>query len=106
MDLESLKGLGWLLLWGALFFIMMRYGCGAHMMGGHRHGARAGPEGPASGGETKDPVCGMGVDPKSAAAASVHGGRTFYFCSASCRDRFEKAPEKYADEAQGGHQHG
>ena len=30
------------LLWGAFFFVMMRFGCGAHIMGhghGHRHGA-------------------------------------------------------------------
>lgn len=27
------------LLWGAFFFVMMRFGCGAHIMGhGHRHG--------------------------------------------------------------------
>ena len=27
------------LIWGGLFFLMMRFGCGAHMMGGHgRHG--------------------------------------------------------------------
>ena len=28
------------LLWGAFFFVMMRFGCGAHIMGhghGHRH---------------------------------------------------------------------
>lgn len=28
------------LLWGVFFFVMMRFGCGAHIMGhGHRHGA-------------------------------------------------------------------
>lgn len=27
------------LLWGAFFFVMMRFGCGAHIMGhGHKHG--------------------------------------------------------------------
>ena len=27
------------LLWGALFFVLMRFGCGVHIMGGgHRHG--------------------------------------------------------------------
>ena len=35
MDTESLKSLGWFLLWGGLFFVMMRYGCGRHLMGGH-----------------------------------------------------------------------
>jgi len=33
VDAESLKSLGSLLLWGGLFYVMMRYGCGAHMMG-------------------------------------------------------------------------
>ena len=27
------------LLWGGLFFLMMRFGCGSHMFG-HRHGDR------------------------------------------------------------------
>ena len=27
------------LLWGALFFVLMRFGCGVHIMGhGHKHG--------------------------------------------------------------------
>lgn len=103
MDTESLKGLGTLLFWGALFYMMMRFGCGAHMMGGHGHGV--------SGGE-KDPVCGMEVDPAKAAGASVHAGRTYYFCSTSCRDKFEKEPAKYAAASasgelrHGGHCHG
>jgi len=107
MDTESLKSLGSLLFWGVLFFLMMRYGCGAHMMGGHgKHGGHGG-----SGGGT-DPVCGMSVDPGKAAGASVHGGKTWYFCSASCRDKFEKEPEKYTAAAareehqHGGHHHG
>lgn len=93
MDTESLKSLGWLLVWGALFFVMMRYGCGAHMTGGHRtHGKHrhSTPDG-----EAKDPVCGMSVSPEKAAAASVLKGATYYFCSRSCRDRFEKAPGAY-----------
>lgn len=102
MDAESLKSLGWFLLWGGLFYLMMRYGCGAHMMGGH-----GGHGNTAPGDDAKDPVCGMTVDPKNAAAAAVRGGSTYYFCSISCRDKFEQAPEKYAGVAtQGGHQHG
>ena len=104
MDAESLKSLGWLLIWGGLFFVMMRYGCGAHMMGGHGHGGHGGAK-PV--GDTKDPVCGMSVDPRKAAAAAVREGMTYYFCSTSCRDKFEQAPEKYAGaSAQGGHQQG
>jgi len=43
----------------------------------------------------KDPVCGMTVDPKKAAATVEHNGKTHYFCSARCGERFRTAPEKY-----------
>lgn len=104
MDIESLKPLVSLLIWGGLFVLMMRFGCGSHIMGGHGHHGGGKRE---STGETKDPVCGMAVDPQQAAAASVYGGTTYYFCSASCRDKFEKAPSKYpATSASGGGEHG
>ncbi|MBI3001759.1 MAG: YHS domain-containing protein [Deltaproteobacteria bacterium] len=44
----------------------------------------------------KDPVCGMDVDEKKAAATTVQEGKTYYFCSNSCKARFDKEPEKYA----------
>ncbi len=44
----------------------------------------------------KDPVCGMNVDEAKAAATSVYGGKTYYFCSAACKATFEKTPAKYA----------
>jgi YHS domain-containing protein len=107
MDAETLKSIGSLLLWGGLFFVMMRFGCGAHMMGGHGGHKHGGHSGVAPGGDVKDPVCGMTVEPKSAAAAEVHGRNTHYFCSTSCRDKFEQAPDKYAGiPAQCGHQSG
>jgi len=43
----------------------------------------------------KDPVCGMSVDPKKAAGKVEHAGRTYYFCSKRCGERFEKEPEKF-----------
>jgi Cu+-exporting ATPase len=43
----------------------------------------------------KDPVCGMTVDPKNAATSVEHDGKTYYFCSARCGERFRSAPEKY-----------
>jgi YHS domain-containing protein len=95
MDTESLKTLGTVLLWAGLIFVMMRYGCGAHMMrrrDGHTHGADAAASAPG-----KDPVCGMDVTPRSAVGAAVHAGNTYYFCSARCRDAFERAPEQYVN---------
>ncbi len=48
----------------------------------------------------KDPVCGMAVDPKTAAGKSEHKGKTYYFCSIGCRKAFDKEPEKYVNLAQ------
>ena len=42
-----------------------------------------------------DPVCGMKVDEKKAAAKSDHMGKTYYFCSLACKKAFDKDPEKY-----------
>ena len=41
--------------------------------------------------ETRDPVCGMTVDPATAKYSSQRGGTTYYFCSAGCKESFEKA---------------
>jgi len=43
----------------------------------------------------KDPVCGMEVDPHTAENRAEYAGRTYYFCSARCRERFAAAPMKY-----------
>jgi Cu+-exporting ATPase len=43
----------------------------------------------------KDPVCGMDVDPHTAKHRADHSGRTYYFCSARCRERFVADPTKF-----------
>ena len=43
----------------------------------------------------KDPVCGMEVDPKTAAASREHEGKTYHFCSPGCAKDFEQNPQKY-----------
>jgi YHS domain-containing protein len=43
-----------------------------------------------------DPVCGMRIDPDDAAATAEHEGKTYFFCSEACRDRFEADPASYA----------
>ena len=42
----------------------------------------------------RDPVCGMAVDPKSAAATVERNGESFYFCSTHCRDKFVTGNEQ------------
>ncbi len=45
--------------------------------------------------EVVDPVCGMKVDPSSAAASAQHDGNTYYFCSEHCANSFRAEPRKY-----------
>lgn len=40
-----------------------------------------------------DPICGMTVDPATAAAKAEHKGQTYYFCARSCLERFRTDPE-------------
>ncbi|HXU29991.1 MAG TPA: heavy metal translocating P-type ATPase [Thermoanaerobaculia bacterium] len=42
-----------------------------------------------------DPVCGMTVNPATAKHRAEHGGKTYYFCGAGCREKFEKDPARY-----------
>ncbi|MGN6544839.1 MAG: heavy metal translocating P-type ATPase, partial [Aureliella sp.] len=42
-----------------------------------------------------DPVCGMTVDPATAAGSLEHDGQTYYFCSQSCRQKFASNPAQY-----------
>jgi len=43
-----------------------------------------------------DPVCKMTVEPARAAAQSTYRGQTYYFCAVSCKQAFDKEPEKYS----------
>lgn len=49
----------------------------------------------AAGSET-DPICGMSVDPATAAAKRDYNGKTYYFCGAGCAAAFDKNPAQYA----------
>ena len=56
-----------------------------HQSEGHsRHGSHV-----------TDPVCGMKVDPQSAAGSFEHGGVKYYFCSKHCLAQFRADPAKY-----------
>lgn len=104
----------YLLFWAALFFVMMRFGCGAHIMGHGGHGHRGSHEGsgdrlqePAT---VIDPVCGMTVATPGA-KSSLYQGKAYYFCSATCRDKFEATPQQWVGEEpsaapEGEHHHG
>lgn len=96
-----MEALVYFAIWAALIFVMMRFGCGAHVMGhgqsdGRSTNAREAPK-PLRWVPTKtdiDPVCGKAVQTDKAKSA-VHDGTVYYFCSRECRERFETAPELY-----------
>ncbi|KUO64177.1 MAG: copper-transporting ATPase [Alphaproteobacteria bacterium BRH_c36] len=71
---------------------------------GHDHGshqrsseARGAVLEPGRDATTTDPVCGMRVNIATAEHKTQHDGQDVYFCSARCKDKFEAAPDKYAD---------
>ena len=83
-----MEGLIWLLIVAALFYVMMRFGCGAHIV----HGSHSGHGGVEAGG--KDPVCGMSVEADKGYTKS-HAGTRHWFCSKTCLEKFETEPQKY-----------
>lgn len=99
-----MESLVYFLIWGAAIFLMMRFGCGAHIMGhGHGHadlrsdGNKASPNvGPlATPPENAvDPLCHMKVETAKAKSA-VYDGNVYYFCSQDCRAKFEADPQTY-----------
>jgi len=44
---------------------------------------------------TIDPVCNMKVSEETVAEKSTYKGKAYYFCSALCKQLFDREPEKY-----------
>ena len=88
----------YLIFWAFLFVFMMRFGCGAHVMGHRHHARQVGSHSDMSfpsNGMACDPVCGMKV-PVASAKSCLRDGRPYYFCSQDCREKFEaSASEKF-----------
>jgi YHS domain-containing protein len=87
-------------IFAAGLFLMVRFGCGRHMMGHAQSHAHVGAPGggadgpPVAPNEDVDPVCGMVVSTSSAITATFEG-KTYHFCSDSCRKRFAASPATY-----------
>jgi P-type Cu+ transporter len=54
---------------------------------------------PTSAQAVVDPVCGMTIDPADAVGHVDYHGKTYYFCSQSCLDRFRADPERFLQPA-------
>jgi len=59
-------------------------------------GARAAVPAADPGAAVVDPVCGMTVQAAGARYTSAYDGKTFKFCSMSCKERFDREPERYS----------
>jgi len=46
---------------------------------------------------TRDPVCGMDVDPTAKKPVADYEGRRFHFCAERCRERFVDNPEGFIE---------
>ena len=44
----------------------------------------------------RDPVCGMKIKKKDAAATTTYAGKKYYFCTVDCQTAFLKEPAGYA----------
>lgn len=100
-----MEGLVSLLLFAALFYFMMRFGCGAHMVHGHgggegEHAGHGGHAGHQESARAVDPVCGMEVAPGQG-YTKMYKGREYRLCSRPCLDKFDANPEQHAS-VQGG----
>jgi len=51
-------------------------------------------------GKVKDPVCGMDVDPVKAKYKFEHQGKSYFFCSSGCLEKFRKNPGNYLNQSQ------
>ena len=87
-----MEGLGTLLFWAIIFFVIMRFGCGAHMI--HGHGKHGDSHGSADQNKHIDPVCDMEVEVDKG-YGKMYEGSLYRFCSRNCLDKFDSNPVRY-----------
>lgn len=102
MEFVLQNGLYFLLI-GAMGFMMFKGGgcCGGHSHSGHSdeghvHAGKTG-NGRIDSNQVEmviDPVCGMYVNPETAIKQNLNG-KTYYFCSESCRRSFVENPKSF-----------
>jgi len=67
----------------------------------HKHDDSTRPDGQRRDDDSRDPVCGMSIDPNTTEYRHVHAGQEWYFCSRKCFEKFRSEPDRYVgDERQ------
>jgi len=91
-----MDGLLSLLIFAGLFYFMMRFGCGAHMVHGkHNHDTEQNSS------KDIDPVCGLEIDTNKG-YGMMYKETLYRFCSRNCMDKFEASPDDYIQSKQQG----
>jgi len=92
-----------IILWVGIFFVLMRFG---HFATGMKSDQMKSQNKNLQNNNSNhelvwtppekdiDPVCNKSVVTDTA-KPSVHNGKVYYFCSRTCRERFEAAPDLY-----------
>jgi Cu+-exporting ATPase len=52
---------------------------------------------------TKDPVCGMNIQPAKAAGSFSYEGQDYFFCSTGCLEKFRAQPQRYVEHSSASH---
>ncbi|MFT6107358.1 MAG: Cu+-exporting ATPase [Planctomycetota bacterium] len=74
-------------------------------MSDHHHGDGHSANPPANAHLVHDPVCGMDIDPSTAAEQVTHAGVKHSFCSSGCASKFRDDPQRYLSESGNGPSH-
>ncbi len=93
-----MEGLGSFLVFAVLFYLLMRYGCGAHMM--HGHGSHGDSHDDGKGAKYIDPVCDKEVE-TAQGYGKMYQETLYRFCSRKCLDKFDADPELYLNKERG-----
>ena len=81
---------------GVYFMAKRKSGGGGGCCGGHAHGGHDADSGSdADAKNAKDPICGMDVKITDETLQSSYKDKTYYFCSSSCVEKFEKEPQMW-----------
>jgi len=101
-----MDGLLSLLIYAALFYFLMRFGCGSHMVHGHHSEADKKSKNEVF----MDPVCGKIVADNEGYGELVDG-KLFRFCSKPCLEEFDnnieqlsKKPNKFTVKEEHSHE--
>ena len=86
-----MEGLLTFLFYAILFYLFMRFGCGAHMIHGHHHGH----DKPKQKDIFIDPVCGRQVSDDQGYGELVDS-KLFRFCSKDCLEEFDKNKSEFS----------